>query len=90
MRVTVKSKEDNFNMNIIMPLGAITTLLRVSKTFIKRYYDKEIKISKVNYTFKSDDIDVIIEGLKYLKKEHKGLYLVDIESENGDIVKIKI
>ncbi|MBO3444347.1 hypothetical protein [Clostridium sp. CCUG 7971] len=90
MRVIIKSKEDKVNINIILPLGAITTLLRVSKPFIKIYYNKEVKISKVNYTFRPNDADVIIKALKYLNKEHKGLNLVDIEQENGDVVKIKI
>lgn len=90
MRITVKSKEDNVNINIIAPLSVITTLLRVSKPFIKIDFNKAFKNSKINYIFGSKDVDVIIEGLKYLNKEHKGLYLVDIEEKNGDIVKIKI
>lgn len=90
MRIIVKSKEDKVNINIIMPMGVITTLLRVCKPFIKMNFNKEVKNSKGNYIFGSNDVDVIIEGLKYLHKEHKGLNLVDIEEENGDIVKIKI
>lgn len=90
MRITVKSKEDKVNINIKIPIGVITTLLRVSKPFIKIHSDKEFKISKVNYTFRPNDVDVIIAGLKYLNKEHKGLNLVDIEDKNGDVVKIKI
>lgn len=89
MRIIVKNKEDNVNINIIAPLSVITTLLRVSKPFIKIDF-KKVKNSKINYIFGSKDVDVIIKGLKYLKKEHKGLYLVDVEEENGDIVKIKI
>ncbi|WP_343337656.1 hypothetical protein TPELB_26520 [Terrisporobacter petrolearius] len=89
MRIIVKNKEDNVNINIIAPLSVITTLLRVSKPFIKIDF-KKVKNSKINYIFGSKDVDVIIKGLKYLNKEHKGLYLVDIEEENGDIVKIKI
>jgi len=34
-------------------------------------------------------INVLIKGLKYLKKNHKGLVLVDIE-DHGEIVKIQI
>lgn len=89
MRIIVKNKEDNININIIAPLSVITTLLRVSKPLIKIDF-KKVKNSKINYIFGSKDVDVIIKGLKYLNKEHKGLYLVDIEEENGDIVKIKI
>ncbi|HBI94608.1 MAG TPA: hypothetical protein DDY58_20485 [Terrisporobacter glycolicus] len=89
MRIIVKNKEDNVNINIIAPLSVITTLLRVSKPFIKIDLNK-VKNSKINYIFGSKDVDVIIKGLKYLNKEHKGLYLVDVEEENGDIVKIKI
>lgn len=90
MRVIVKSKEDNVNINLILPMGVITTLLGISKPFIKKYNNKELKISKVNYMLKPNDLDVIIKALKYLNKEHKGLNLVDIEQENGDVVKIKI
>ncbi|UEL47060.1 hypothetical protein [Terrisporobacter hibernicus] len=89
MRIIVKNKEDNVNINIIAPLSVITTLLRVSKPFIKIDF-KKVKNSKINYIFGSKDVDVIIKGLKYLNKEHKGLYIVDVEEENGDIVKIKI
>jgi len=89
MRIIVKNKEDNVNINIIAPLSVITTLLRVSKPFIKIDFNK-VKNSKINYIFGSKDVDVIIKGLKYLNKEHKGLYLVDVEEKNGDIVKIKI
>lgn len=89
MRIIVKNKEDNVNINIIAPLSVITTLLRVSKPFIKIDF-KKVKNSKINYIFGSKDVDMIIKGLKYLNKEHKGLYLVDVEEENGDIVKIKI
>ncbi len=89
MRIIVKNKEDSVNINIIAPLSVITTLLRVSKPFIKIDF-KKVKNSKINYIFGSKDVDVIIKSLKYLNKEHKGLYLVDVEEENGDIVKIKI
>lgn len=89
MKITVKSKEENVNLNISIPMGVITTLLRVSKPFIKIDFNKEIKNIKVNHIFRSNDVDVIIKGLKYLNKEHKGLHLVDIEA-NGEIVKIKI
>ncbi|MEW9077079.1 hypothetical protein [Terrisporobacter glycolicus] len=90
MRIIVKNKEDNVNINIIAPINVITTLLRVSKPFIKIDFNKVFKNNKINYIFSSKDVAVIIEGLKYLNKEHRGLYLVDIEEENGDMVKIKI
>ncbi|CEH36274.1 hypothetical protein [Romboutsia lituseburensis] len=90
MKITVKSKEDKVNINLIVPIGVLTTLLRVSKPFIKIDFSKHLKNSNADYIFGSNDVDVIIQGLKYLNKEHKGLHLVDIEQENGDIVKIKI
>lgn len=90
MRITVKSKKEKVNINIRIPIGVVTTLLRVSKPFIKIDYNKEFKNIKVNHVFGSSDVDVIIKALKYLNKEHKGLSLVDIEEKNGDIVKIKI
>ena len=90
MRITVKSKEDKTNINIRVPMSVAITLLRVSKPFIKKYYNKEFENGKEKYGFKESDVDAIIKGLKYLKNEHKGLSLVDIEEANGDIVKIKI
>ena len=90
MRIIVKSKEENTNININVPMGVVITLLRVSKPFIKKYCDEEVAYGKGKYGFKASDVDKIIEGLRYLKKEHKGLSLVDIEESNGDIVKIKI
>ena len=90
MRITVKSKEEKTNINISVPMSVVITLLRVSKPFIKKYYNKEAENCKGKYGFKVNDVDAIIKGLKYLKKKHKGLSLVDIEEANGDIVKIKI
>nr|WP_317333449.1 hypothetical protein [uncultured Romboutsia sp.] len=43
---------------------------------------------KYNSSLKNKEADVIIKGLKYLNKQHKVLYLVDIEDSHGDIVKI--
>lgn len=90
MRITVKSKAEKVNINIKIPMGVIITLLRVAKPFVKIDCNKKIKNIKVNHIFQSKDVDVIINGLKYLNKEYKGLNIVDIEQENGDLVKIKI
>lgn len=90
MRVVVKSKEDNTNINIKIPTIVIINILRVCKPFIKIDFDKNFKISIANNIFKNKEVDTIIKGLKYLNKQHKGLYLVDIEESNGDIVKIQV
>lgn len=90
MKIIVKSKEDKTNINISLPMNVVITLLRVSKLFIKKYCNEEVAYGKGKYRFRSSDVDAIIDGLRYLKKEHKGLSLVDIEESNGDIVKIKI
>lgn len=90
MRVVVKSKEDNTNINIKIPMIVIIILLRACKPFIKIDFDKNFKISIVNNIFKNREVDIIIKGLKYLNKEHKGLYLIDIEESNGYIVKIQV
>ena len=71
MRITVKSKEDKTNINIRVPMSVAITLLRVSKPFIKKYYSKEVENGKGKYGFKANDVDAIIKGLKYLKKEHR-------------------
>lgn len=90
MRVVVKSKEENTNININIPMIVIIILLRVCKPFIRIDFDKNFKISIANSMFKNREVDIIIKGLKYLNKEHKGLYLIDIEESNGYIVKIQV
>ena len=90
MRIIVKSSEDKTNINISLPMSIVITLLRVSKPFINKYCNEEVSYGKGNYGFRASDVDAIIKELRYLKKEHKGLSLVDIEESNGDIVKIKI
>lgn len=90
MKIVVKSKAENLNINIRVPMAVITIMLKVCKPFIKIDYNKKTDGKKINEIFNTKDIDVIIKGLKYLNKEYRGLSLVDVEDSNGDIVKIQI
>lgn len=73
---------------------AIMTL-RIGKPFIKdSHVEKYCKLEEnkaiLNEKNTKEMVNQLIKGLKYLKKNHKGLVLVDIEDANGDIVKIEI
>ncbi len=90
MKIVVKSKAENLNINIRVPMAVIITILRVCKPFIKIDYNKKTDGKKISEIFNTKDVDIIIKGLKYLNKEYKGLSLVDVEDGNGEIVKIQI
>ncbi len=95
MKITIRSKEDNTNLNLRIPMSVAIATLRIGKPFIKQEHINKYTKTNDNKDFTKDSeniklmIDELIKGLKYLKKNHKGLVLVDIE-DNGDIVKIII
>ena len=89
MKIIIKSVEENKNINIRLPMCAITTLVR----FVN--IENKVDTSKDEYKFvdsmlKNNNKNNIIKALKYLNKNYKGLALVDVEDANGDIVKIEI
>lgn len=94
LRIIIKNNDSNTNIKITIPMSIVIAGLRIIKPFIKedhinRYYKTDNKdMSKGSKDIKLM-VNELIKGLKYLKKNHKGLVLVDIESEQ-DIVKIQI
>lgn len=95
MKIIVKSKEGNSNLNLNIPMAVVIAGLRLGKPFIKKeHINKYNKGTNSKEIIKDSEdikemIDVLIKGLKYLKKNHKGLVLVDID-DHGEIVKIQI
>ncbi len=87
MKILIKS-ESSKDIKINLPMAAVTLILRIVN-ILPIKFDKHIDES-LNNIFKSENINNLIKGLKYLKKCHKGIVLVDIDSSNGDKVKIEI
>ncbi|MEG2727324.1 MAG: hypothetical protein RR940_03700 [Bacilli bacterium] len=87
MKILVKSKDIKRDINISLPMCMITTVLRfINISSIKHGSDNKI----VDDLFTDCNKDNLIKGLKYLKKHHKGLVLVEVDSPNGEVVKIQI
>lgn len=89
MRIIIKSIEENKNINVRLPMCAITTLIRFVNIENKVDVDKDEYVF-LNNLFKNNNKKNIIKGLKYLNQNYKGLALVDVEDASGDIVKIEI
>ncbi|MGL5753729.1 MAG: hypothetical protein ACRCYC_00175 [Paraclostridium sp.] len=87
MKVLVKSKDIKRDINISLPMCMITTVLKfINVSSIKYGSDNKI----VDDLFTDCNKANLIKGLKYLRKYHKGLVLVEVDSPNGEVVKIQI
>ncbi|CEK30676.1 hypothetical protein JGS6364_13221 [[Clostridium] sordellii] len=87
MKIVVKTNDLKRNININLPMCMITTILRFTNISSSKYVDK----NKINSNFLTEfNKENLIKGLKYLRKNHKGLILVEVDSPNGEYVKIKI
>lgn len=89
LKIIVKSKEGNSNLNLNIPMAVVIAGLRLGKPFIKKEHINKYNKGTNSKEIIKEMINVLIKGLKYLKKNHKGLVLVDIE-DHGEIVKIQI
>lgn len=90
MRLVIKSRDNNKNINIKLPMGIIIALLKLGEMTIKKEDDCNNNQHKVSDILRNNEKANITKGLKYLNKYHKGLTIIDIEDSNGDIVKIEI
>ena len=87
MKIVVKTDDLKRNININLPMCMITTILRFTNISSSKCVDK----NKINSNFlKEFNKENLIKGLKYLRKNHKGLILVEVDSPNGEYVKIQI
>ena len=87
MKILVKNNDLKKDINISLPMCMITTILKFVNISSSKHFDDE---KVVNELFKNCDKDSLIKGLKYLRKHHKGLVLVEVDSPNGEVVKIQI
>lgn len=91
MKIVVKTNDLKHNIKINLPMCIITTVLRfVNISSFTNHTDDISEHKIVNDLFKNCQKDSLIKGLKYLRKNHKGLVLVEVDSPNGDFVKIQI
>lgn len=87
MKIVVKTNDLKRNININLPMFMITTVLRFTNISSSKYVDK----NKIDSNFLTEfNKENLIKGLKYLRKNHKGLILVEVDSPNGEYVKIQI
>ncbi|MEG0794618.1 MAG: hypothetical protein RSG95_02350 [Bacilli bacterium] len=87
MKILVKSKDMKKDINISLPMCMITTVLRFVNISSRKYGGNN---KVVNDLFNDCNKDNLIKGLKYLRKHHKGLVLVEVYSPDGEVVKIQI
>lgn len=96
MKIAIKDATSNKNINIKLPMCIITTIVKfgIFPTHYNIDIDDKEKENIGNLVAKNIlthiDKKRLIEGLRYLKKHHKGLVLVDVEDPRGDKVKIEI
>ncbi|MDU7966995.1 MAG: hypothetical protein E7J25_08995 [Paeniclostridium sordellii] len=89
MKIVVKTNDLKRNININLPMFMITTVLRFTNISSSKYVDKNK--NKIDSNFLTEfNKENLIKGLKYLRKNHKGLILVEVDSPNGEYVKIQI
>lgn len=84
MRIIVKSQEAK-NINITLPTGLIFN--RIILSIALRALNKEMP--KNNIRLKQKDKRQIIKLLRRMRRKHPNLELVNVESSDGDIVKVK-
>ncbi len=92
MIIDIKEKNSDKNMHIHIPrfcisIGAfiLPLALRSGNAHIRKSGEK-IHVKSMN----KEQVRAIKKGIKYLNKYYKGLVLVDIQSNDGENVKIVI
>lgn len=88
MRILVKSANER-TIHIILPSGLILNNLTATlgTKVINKYINQNCD-STVNIT--SHDVRKLVQEIRRLKRKYPNWYLVDIESSDGDVVKIKL
>ncbi|MEG0771927.1 hypothetical protein [Clostridium sp.] len=86
MKIRIKSKEGR-NFRIYLPMSLARFGVRVGMWGVKRSHHIDEETRKY-----LDIIDekVIIRALKDLSETYKGLDLVDIQTKDGEVIKITV
>lgn len=83
MRILIKTDGLKKGINIIIPNSLIFN--SASALFVKKIINKHIPQWKLKYS----DIRKISSLLRKMKKNHPGMALVDINTSDGTVIKIK-
>ena len=83
MRIFIKTDDLKKGINLIIPNSLMFNL--VSALFVKKIINKHIPQGKLKYS----DIRKISSILRRMKKNHPGMALVDINTSDGTVIKIK-
>lgn len=84
MKIKVIDPQENLNLNFVIPNGFLMN------RFLFHIIYKSIQKSTNQLPLEEEKIYLLIHALKQSKKQFGSYDLVDIESKDGEIVKIRI
>ncbi len=84
MRIIIKDKKENKEIDINIPSFAVGTLLSIAPVAAKlSKYERKYAIEK-------EDLKLFIKSAKEMNKKYKGLELINIQEKDGNEIKIII
>lgn len=86
MRIFIRSA-DNKIINIVLPSSLIFN--NITAAIGAKIINKHVSADE-NYSIRTKDMRIIIRELNRFKKKYPTLNIVDIESSDGNIVKIML
>ena len=86
MQIKIKAKDENKNINILLP----TSLVFSNLSAIIAHKAITNKVEKEQFSISRKDLARLMWMLRSFKKKYGKLELVDIESSDGDIIKISL
>ena len=88
MKIAIQSEEKNLNLrfpSFLIFNGAVATL---GCRFINSYMEKHS--SDVQIKIASKDARLLFKEIRKAKRKYKDWYIVEVDDENGESVKIKL
>lgn len=87
MRIQVIENNRNV-INLLLPTGIVFHTLTAKIVYI--VLRRTLKETQADFPVSRQQLECVFQCLKQCKKDFPGLVLVDVESSNGDRVKIKL
>ena len=84
MKIRIKSSE--VNMNLMLPTRLLfgKTVVKIANTIGRRYAAEALE------SIPPEALEILCAELRRIKKQHGSWELVDVETADGDIVKIAL
>ena len=84
MRIRIKSEETN--LNLVFPTGLLigNTVLKIANTMGRRYASEALE------SIPPEALEILCAELRRIKKQYGSWELVDVETADGQIVKITL